>query len=566
MSVTEEIKVREKQSTELVKVSEEVVSRPNKLVAWFEENKSLLIRVFVVTIILGLMGNAFGYFNLNLDNDFLLEYKISHLHKIRLGRFLQPVVRYILGGVIVLPWVEGIVFLFFTGCTVFLICKVFHYQKLLPIIITAGLFTNNLWVIFITSSCLHDLSSYALAMFLAVLAFSYYVKHKDHLRIDKIVLISLMVICSAALYQAYLSVTVTLIIIHSIVSLFNGGDFKKEIKSLLIIFTVIGIASILYYLDAHCVAYLCNVDLNDPNEHVPLRNLQYPLDILQRIPSAYVEVFKGLFFSVSTLPKSVFYGTSVFINVLNWVLLIFALLVVVNAIIQRKIKVQNLILCLILFLLLPLAMGCIYVFTGMIRILYFSYILYYIFLLEMFKLSDRLTTNKFFDLQKIVKFVSLGMLFVIASNIQLANTAYAKKDLQQQAVLSVMTRVVDKIESMPGYVTGETKVIFIGYITNNNYWYPSLTNDDNAGVNLVANIAGMSDFTIWNYLHYIRYVLNNNMNCYTYSFNSKTYGLSDLENDFSREQIEMINEMPSFPNGDYVQKINNIVVVKLSNI
>lgn len=557
MPVTEDSKVLEKQSAELITHSKEVVSRPNRFVVWFEENKSLLIKVFVVTIILGLMGNAFGYFNLNLDNDFLLEYKISHLHKIRLGRFLQPIVRYILGGVIVLPWVEGVFFLFFTGCTVFLICKVFHYQKLLPIIITAGLFTNNLWVIFITSSCLHDLSSYALAMFLAVLAFSYYVKHKDQLRIDKIIFISIMVICSAALYQAYLSVTVTLIVIHSIVSLFNGHDIKEEIKSLLIIFTVIGVAMILYYLDAYSIVYIYNINLNEC-DYTPLSSLQYPLYILQRIPLAYVEVFNGLFLSVSTLPKSVFYGTSVFINVLNWVLLILVLFVVVNTIIQRKIKVQNLILSLILFLILPLIMDCIYVLSGITRMLYNSYILFYIFVLEMLKLSNTVTKIKFFDLQKIVKLVSLGMLFVIASNIQLANTAYAVKDLQQKAVLSVMTRVVDKIESIPGYVGGETKVIFIGYM-NDNEWDQPLTNDDNVGFSLVSNIAGMGYYPIWNYLHYIRYVLNNNMDCYT-------YGFSSLENDFSREQIEMINQMPSFPNSDYVKKINNIVVVKLSKI
>ena len=89
----------------LEKQAEESISRPNKLSIWFQENKSLLIKVFIFTTIFSLLGHAYAYFNMSMTNDKLAEYKTNTFylfHKVSLGRFLQPLVRYLLGEIIVL--------------------------------------------------------------------------------------------------------------------------------------------------------------------------------------------------------------------------------------------------------------------------------------------------------------------------------------------------------------------------------------------------------------------------------------------------------------------------------
>src|SRR5699024_5481793 len=43
-----------------------------------------------------------------------------------------------------------------------------------------------------------------------------------------------------------------------------------------------------------------------------------------------------------------------------------------------------------------------------------------------------------------------------------ANTVYLKKDLESQSFDMLMTRVLDRVEQVEGYVPGETPVAFLG--------------------------------------------------------------------------------------------------------
>ncbi len=47
-------------------------------------------------------------------------------------------------------------------------------------------------------------------------------------------------------------------------------------------------------------------------------------------------------------------------------------------------------------------------------------------------------------------------------NVRLANTAYTEKYREQEANLSLFTRIVFRMEELDGYVTGETPVVFAG--------------------------------------------------------------------------------------------------------
>ena len=533
--------------------TEEVVSKPNKPVVWLQENKNLLIKVFIITTILGLLGNAFAYFNLDLNSDFLAEYRFDYLHKIECGRFLQPVVRYILSGIIVTPWLEGCWFIFFTGCTVFLVCKTFNYEKVLSILIIAGLFTNNLWVLFITAKCLHDLATYALALLLAVLAFSYYVKNKENLKFYKIIIISIMMICSQALYQAFFAVTITLILIDTIVCLLHGNNFGKELKKLFTVFFVLGIAALFYYLISWVITLMFDTNLSG-DFYSPMASLQSPLQILLRIPVAYSDFLNGLFISTTILPKSIYYGPSLLINIFNWVLLVLAVLIIVKFIIERKLNIENILLILILFLILPYAASCIYILSGVRRILYCSYILYYVFILEMFKFSN--VKKLVIDLNKFVKVITWGILLIIFSNMQLANTFYTKNSLDKEAALLVMTKVVDKIEAMPNYVGGSTEVVFFGELNKSKYWHDTLIYLKNGSkIDVFKSI----EFNIWDYKKYTEYVMKINMNCYNYSIYDKNCPVIRVS-----EQMEVIRAMPTFPTDGYVKEIDGIIVVKLS--
>ncbi|MCD8329217.1 MAG: hypothetical protein LUC27_00785, partial [Lachnospiraceae bacterium] len=54
------------------------------------------------------------------------------------------------------------------------------------------------------------------------------------------------------------------------------------------------------------------------------------------------------------------------------------------------------------------------------------------------------------------------VLVILWGNVRLANTAYTEKYREQEANLSLFTRIVFRMEELDGYVTGETPVVFAG--------------------------------------------------------------------------------------------------------
>ena len=66
---------------------------------------------------------------------------------------------------------------------------------------------------------------------------------------------------------------------------------------------------------------------------------------------------------------------------------------------------------------------------------------------------------------KPIIFVLVGV--TIFGNVRLANTAYTIRAFEKDANISLMTRIVDDIESSDiGYITGETKIVFVGEPTH----------------------------------------------------------------------------------------------------
>ena len=319
--------------------------------------------------------------------------------------------------------------------------------------------------------------------------------------------------------------------------------------------SVLLVAVVLYYLNAVSIAHFIGTSLTSVN-YAPLKELETPLNMIQRIPVGYSNIVDGLFFSVSIFPKSAFYGISVFINIINCLLLVLSVWLAIKTIIEHKIKWYNIIFILILFLLLPLAASSVYILGGVLRVLYYSYSLFYIFVLEMFKFSNK--NIKFWNFNKFAKILSFGMLFIISSNIQLANVCYQKYDLEKQTILSVMTRIIDKIESTPNYFI-KKEVVFVGELVRNKYFYQYLTYDNFSQIDLVREIYSMGgNIALWTLESYIRYVLKDNITNYCNTTNKYDY--------FPIEQIPSVLEMPQFPYEGYVKEIGDKIVVKLSEI
>lgn len=532
----------------------ETVSKPNKIAVWFQENKNLLTKVFLVTFIFGLMAHAFAYFNLNLSHDVLNEYELGFHHKIMLGRFLQPLVRYVLGEIIFLPWVDGVASLFFIACAVFLICKTFNYEKLMHIAIIAGVFVTNISVISLTATYGHDLSSDMLALYLSVLAFSFYVKNKDSFNFKKASILALLIIVVAGLYQSYFAVTVSLIFIHTLICLLKGNNFKEEFKKLLFCLLTLLIALVLYLLICFVITNVFNLELYSEDSYNSLANLKHPLDIIIRIPNAYANFFNGLFLPTGFVSKSPFFIIATAISALNFLLFVLSIVIAIMIMVKYKVKVSNIIFISILFVLLPVAMNCVFLLSGVGHVLLiFSYATFYVLVLEMFKMAnEKLNLLK---LNNLIKIVSFSIFLVVASNISLANSCYVKKDLEQQATLSYVTRVVNRVEEMPNYVPEETEIVFIGSFYEV-FKVELATKDEIIDFDYVASITGMggaSSITYYQTINsYFKYVMQYNVK------------IADEKIKNEYEALEEVKNMSAFPSQDSVKEIDGRIVVKIN--
>lgn len=135
---------------------------------------------------------------------------------------------------------------------------------------------------------------------------------------------------------------------------------------------------------------------------------------------------------------------------------------------------------------------------------------------------------------------------LIFLNIQSANAFYVKKTTEQEATLSVMTRIVDKVEDLEGYEPGITPVAFIGT--------PAEYLQTNEAFAELSRLIGMNDASAityeGTYKSYIAVMMKVRINLVKESAARETLG------------VDFIGAMPAFPAKGSIQMEKGIVVVK----
>ena len=142
--------------------------------------------------------------------------------------------------------------------------------------------------------------------------------------------------------------------------------------------------------------------------------------------------------------------------------------------------------------------------------------------------------------------VSLPLLLVltICTNVIHSNHVYLQKDLEYHSTLSVMTRVIDRIERTDGYIPGTTPVVLIGTLDNSEI---ALTDD---GFDSKSHYATTYYET---YQNYFSTVLG--------------YPINILDKDFAEDYYSNSNviAMTSFPSEGCTKIIDGVLVIKLSD-
>ncbi|MCD7956448.1 MAG: glucosyltransferase domain-containing protein [Lachnospiraceae bacterium] len=510
----------------------------------WKENKKTFLFCMAFTYAWGLAAYAYMYFNNSISHDSLVEFNAA-AHgtdlKIQSGRVFVPVYRIISRGVLTLPWVIGLLSLLFIGIALFFIVKLFALKSVWMVALTAGIMTTNITVTATTATYIHDLDSNMLSLLLAVCAVWLWK------RFDKGYFYGIIPVClSLGLYQSFISVTITLILITLIMDLLDCEKFqsilKKGTKS---IGMLIG-GGVLYFISIHIGCLITGYSLSTGKVNSLDTSLSTPFrELLHYAVEGYVAALQTFVSETSLFSDD-------FTFMLHILLLAITLAAVIYGLSQRKIHIPEKLLTVLLILLLPMGMNVCYILTdGYAHLLmYYSVWLIYLFILLVVRWLNFEPAKSRTVVKKGAALVLTAMVCVVLlGNVRTSNAAYLKKDIEYDANLSFFTRVVSKMEEVDGYVTGETEVVFVGK--------PDSLLESMSGFGHIYRLTGSASTFIAPrasrdyFKAYFDYVL----------LNPAVMADTDTWNEM-RENEEIL-AMPDFPDEGSIAMVDGVLVVKL---
>lgn len=452
----------------------------------YERNKRWLFTALIMVFVWGMFAHGYVFLNNNPSHDSLREFHSEILGndiKMGSGRVFTPIYRELLGSDVTLPWFFGVLSLLWIGLAVFLVIRIFNIESKIITFLIAGIFTTNISVSATAATYIHDLDSYMFAMVCAVAAV-YLWKGFTRGWLFGIVPIAV----SLGIYQSYLFVAVTLIMIVCIMELLNYERFKDVLLHGLKGIIMIVLGGMFYYLSMKLILNAAGIPLStgEYNSLDVMLSLS-PDRIAELVLSAYQDWFERLFCAYSSYPSILVKG--IFLS-----LCIIFVLAYMLALLNKKIHIAEKLLCTVLVLMLPLGMNMIHVLTNANNhdLMVYPIWLYYLFVLLLsdwlVKLSKSTEHKPVPQMMRIQHLLCIFLIFALLyGNVRFANGMYIKKDLEHDAYVSLMTRVLGRIENLDGYLPGETPVVFVGLPENLNevlpgfkdYWnVTAMTNSD----------------------------------------------------------------------------------------
>lgn len=507
-------------------------------------NDKLLKQSFFYTYLLGLAAHAYCFLNLTVSHDSLRAFYIAGKYpKASLGRIFYAAYITLTRGKIVLPWLIGVLGLFWLSIAVYLIARMFQMEKRVMVLLIAGICVTNPSLYATAATYIHDFDANGFAILLSVITVFLWERAMTASNGKKRVVLlgaaALLMSLALGIYQSYVSVAITLIMLVSVKNLLNRKKSMDILVQGLWAVGMLGVTAGLYLMEVKIFSHFTGVAILNNESYNGLGNMSDVLsgNVLLKIADTYqsfVTPFKNLI--LTSEPQ-------------NLILAAMAVLLMCTAavLVTGFIKTDWLgkLLFVLLGLFMPFGMNVSsFLSNGMYHVL-MQYAVWFVYLLALaaiwwFSLEKNVSDK----LKKVLgTAVCVCIAIIIAENIQTANTIYVKKNLEAQATLSYMTRVAERMEEEEEYIPGETPVVFIGEYAVG----ASMTGFEKYEV--ITGVEYHSPITFYDtYKDYFRYMLGRPIS---------------LEDAGALESDERVDQMPVFPKEGSVVMLDGTLVVKL---
>jgi len=512
---------------------------------------------FLSTFIFSLLANGFAYFNLIPQHDSINHtFEFAGTWEISLGRFLLPLYGEIQGFTII-PWIIGVLSIIFISITVYSVCIILNFNSKWQIIVVASVLSANVSITEQISTFTWLSAVYMLAVAMACMALLILLNNTS---VKFCILSAVLFTFSLGLYQAEIIFVICLICVTAINDFLDNVEFKSLFRKYIRIIAVLFCSLILYYVLYKIMLNVYEIaSRNSYNSLSRLKDITLS-SIISSVKACYISFFKFFF------GKECVIGACS--QICNIILLIISLGFVIRHIIKNKLHIYNVIFVFAVLVIFP----CITCSIDIILlndnlsfyILYSLFTVYLLFLSIINKCSYTIDKKHIAELTK--RLIILCFSVILFQNVIFSNQFYSYQKIMYDRTVSIMTRILDDVESDPEYEIGETEVIIIGSLNNNKYIKKVLKINDNLPSTLQKNM-NLREFGN-NFMlsggKYLSVTYSMTFDSFAYLLGSEinyTSG-SDLNKQYAK--LEKIINMPIYPKEGYCQIIDGRMVIKLS--
>ena len=532
-----------------------------------KEQKRLLLLSFAAVFCFGLAAHAYGFLRAGFSHDMLNALVVEPVEtywKMQLGRPGIVLYRRTVRGLVAAPWMLGVLSLFWLSLACFLIGKMFPFRSRWFVVLTGGILAANLSATAMTATFLYEMDADCFALLLGVVAVLLW----DRYRWPGVLIGSLLTAACIAIYQSMVSIPITLMMLLCITALLRGEAFRPVFRKGLRALVMLALGALLYWLGVKLMCSLKGINLamgsyNDVGQTAALS-----------LTGRLLHTYRTWAWAFWNPAKSHIEST---VLVLSILLPLLALVPLLRWFGRKNIGAAEKLLLAALVLLLPLGMNTAQLAFGMDihDLMKYAFWLFWLFcLLPHFAVSeDRPAASASLSdapsqparpersavpakTPGVLRTVSAVLvLLLLCANIQTANVVYTRKSLEQDATLSLMTRVLTMMDRNPDYQAGETTLVLVGISPQLQEKMPGFeATYDITGCEESSPIEkSLASYNYNTYRAYFRYILNNP------ALMADTQTWNRLQAD------PHVQAMPCFPDEGCMQLLDGIFVVKLGN-
>lgn len=507
-----------------------------------------LKKIALYTLIFMALLHGYRYVSLGFSHDSLafawqpdLEWQIS------LGRYMQPFYWWIIRGRIAAPFIVGVLSYGYMVGSVYGVASLLDLKAKTTLFLLAGLMCGSLAFIALDATYSHTADVYMLALMLNIAAAWLCLRGKR--RVPSVLAAVVLLVISTGLYQAYLQVFTALTMVWALLRLLKTDDraIPEAVARCAQSFLALMLAMALFFVGYYVVMAVTGV------EAVSKANSIGGMKVLSG--AALVDMVKTTWKMPLRQLGRLQGRIAPLARMLTAVVLMTGAAATIFTARRSRVSAWQALGMAVLVLLLPFGMNWICLFCGGVvhDLMMYAYI---VPLLAALAANERAWNLALADEGKQIGkktraaacVLPLAVLTLLFDRGIYANQIYLKKDLEYDATLSVMTRVVDRIEQVEGYIPGETPVEFLGDILRSQL---AMTRPAFAHLGSLTgteeNYAITYADTFWMYLEDVM-----------------GYPIKRFRETKNEEQERVTDDMPCFPDKDSVQMVDGVVFVKLA--